>query len=150
MSNVIYRGPVEREPKTINLPIKEALKPGTVVKIVDGKFEKATDAKGRRFVLQNSRYLGQTIHDAYKAGETAIAFRLEPEHEYFLQLKDGAYTHGQELTIDTDGKLAPATAEGDVVMFFFDEAKGRTVTEASSKHKAFGDVVVANFYSKKA
>ncbi len=28
MANVIYRGPVEREPETINLPVASALNPG--------------------------------------------------------------------------------------------------------------------------
>jgi hypothetical protein len=32
MANVIYRGPVEREPETINLPVAAALNPGMAVK----------------------------------------------------------------------------------------------------------------------
>jgi hypothetical protein len=32
MANVIYRGPVEREPETINLPVAAALNPGVAVK----------------------------------------------------------------------------------------------------------------------
>lgn len=32
MANVIYRGPVEREPETINLPVASALNPGVAVK----------------------------------------------------------------------------------------------------------------------
>ena len=37
MANVIYRGPVEREPETINLPVASALNPGVAVVISAGK-----------------------------------------------------------------------------------------------------------------
>lgn len=142
MANVIYRGPVEREPKTITLPINDNSAPGVVVKINAGKFEAATDAKGRRFLLANLRFTGQTIEQAYAKGDTAVAFRLEPEHEYYAQLAADTYAPGDELTAKADGKLAKATA-GDVVLFYFDEPKERTVS-------GYGDVVVANSYVKAA
>jgi hypothetical protein len=37
MANVIYRGPVEREPETINLLVAAAYNPGIAVKIATGK-----------------------------------------------------------------------------------------------------------------
>ncbi|HDR1174444.1 hypothetical protein ACFGWO_07530 [Pasteurella multocida] len=143
MANVIYRGPVEREPKTINLVINDTSSPGVVVKLNAGKLEAATDAKGRRFLLANRRFAGQTIDQAYTKGDTAIAFRLEPEHEYYAQLADDTYQPGDALTAKTGGKLAKAVA-GDVVLFFFDEQKQRQITGG----KGWGDVVVANAYVK--
>jgi hypothetical protein len=41
MANVIYRGPVEREPETINLPVAAALNPGVAVKGCSGKLAAA-------------------------------------------------------------------------------------------------------------
>ena len=41
VANVIYRGPVEREPETINLPVAAALNPGVAVKVASGKLAAA-------------------------------------------------------------------------------------------------------------
>lgn len=47
VANVIYRGPVEREPETINLPVAAALTPGVAVKVASGKLAAAADTTGR-------------------------------------------------------------------------------------------------------
>lgn len=47
MANVIYRGPVEREPETINMPIGFAGTPGIAVKKLTVAATPAADAKGR-------------------------------------------------------------------------------------------------------
>lgn len=51
MANVIYRGPVEREPETINLPVAAALNPGVAVKVASGKLAAAADTTGRWLIL---------------------------------------------------------------------------------------------------
>lgn len=38
MPNVIYRGPVEREPETINLPVAAASNPCIAVKVSSGNW----------------------------------------------------------------------------------------------------------------
>lgn len=142
-SNVIYRGSVKREPMTTHAIIKTALAAGAMVQLAeDGKFETAADGKGRRFLLVNRRYQGQTIEQAYTVGDTADAFRLEPEQEYYAQLADGSYKAGDELAVKADGKLGKAET-GDVVLFYFDGAK-----QTVSGGNGYGDVVVANAYVK--
>lgn len=58
MANVIYRGPVEREPETINLPVAAALNPGVAVKVSSGKLAAAADTTGRWLILGNRRFIG--------------------------------------------------------------------------------------------
>ena len=43
MSNVIYRGPVEREPETINLPVAGAYLPGIFVTSDGAELTQAAD-----------------------------------------------------------------------------------------------------------
>ncbi|MFK5041319.1 hypothetical protein [Glaesserella parasuis] len=144
MSNVIYRGSVKREPLVENIVINDTSAPGAVVKLSNGKLEAAADLKGRRFLLGNNRFKGQTVDQPYANGDTATAFRLEPEQEYYAQIADGTYNYGDELTVkQAGGKLTKAEA-GDVVLFFFDEKAQRQI----SGGKGYADVVVANAYTK--
>jgi hypothetical protein len=142
MANVIYRGPVEREPETINIPIATALIPGVAMKKLSAKATVATDAKGRVFVLGNRRFIGQDINTAYAVNETAVLYRTEPEQEYYVQLAAAAYTIGQELTVGAAG-VFKAAVTGDVVIATFDEKANRTLAA-----QGFGDVVIINAYVK--
>ncbi|WP_240019666.1 hypothetical protein [Mannheimia haemolytica] len=112
MSNVIYRGSVKREPQTVNIVINDTSAPGAVVKLHNGKLEAAADLKGRRFLLGNNRFKGQTIEQAYAKGDTATAFRLEPEQEYYAQIADGTYNFGDELTVKTSGRQTDQSGDG--------------------------------------
>jgi hypothetical protein len=89
MANVIYRGPVEREPETINLPVAGAYNPGIAVKIATGKLTAAADTTGRWFILGNRR-IGQAITTAYAANETGVGYRVEGEQEYNVRLAAAA------------------------------------------------------------
>lgn len=142
VAHVIYRGPVEREPETINVQIATALTPGVAVKKLTANATVAADAKGRIFILGNRRFYGQTIDTAYAANETAVLYRAEPDQEYYVQLAAAAYTIGQELTVGAAG-VFKAAAAGDVVIAFFDEKANRTLSA-----QGFGDVVIANAYVK--
>lgn len=142
VAHVIYRGPVEREPETINVQIDTALTPGVAVKKLAANATVATGAKGRIFILGNRRFYGQTIDTAYAANETAVLYRAEPDQEYYVQLAAAAYTIGQELTVG-DAGVFKAAAAGDVVIAFFDEKANRTLSA-----QGFGDVVIANAYVK--
>lgn len=142
VAHVIYRGPVEREPETINVQISTALTPGVAVKKLAAKATVAADAKGRIFILGNRRFYGQTIDTAYAADETAVLYRSEPEQEYYVQLVAAAYTIGQELTVGAGG-VFKAAAAGDVVLATFDEKANRTLAA-----QGFGDIVIVNAYVK--
>lgn len=143
MANVIYRGPAEREPETLNLPVTGAYLPGTFVrKAATGKVVTAADATGRLLLLSNPRYLERDINTAYAADETGIQYRLEPEQEYQALAAIGNYADQAELTVNASGQLAAATT-GDIVVAFADGAKNLTGV-------GFLDFVVANAYTKPA
>lgn len=142
MANVIYRGPAERQPQTLNKVVSGALLPGTFVIIGAAQFTQATAPNTARIgILSNRDFYGQDNATAYVSGETAVAYRLEPEQEYQCAMAAATYTQGQELTVAAAGRLA-AAATGNVVVAFFDEA-GKTVTAG-----ALCDVVMANRYVK--
>ncbi|WP_320703906.1 hypothetical protein [Enterobacter asburiae] len=141
MANVIYRGPAEREPETINLPVAAAINPGVAVKVASfaggiGKLAAADDTTGRWLILGNRRFIGQAITTAYAANETGVAYRVEGEQEYNVRLAAAAYTVGQELTIGTGGVFKAATT-GNRVVATFDEKAGRTLAA-----EGFADVVI--------
>jgi hypothetical protein len=144
MANVIYRGPVERQPQTLNKTVIGALLPGTAVLIGGASFTQATAANtGRIGVLSNRNFYEQGVTDAYVTGETAVAYRLEPEQEYQFAFAAGAYTQGQELTVGAAGRLVAAVAT-NVVVAFFDQA-GATLAAGD-----LADAVIANSYVKPA
>lgn len=145
MPNVIYRGPVEREPETINLQVAGAYLPGVVVKRNGtGGVTVAVDTTGRLLILSNRRFIGQDINTAYAANESGVQYRVEVDQEYNVRLAAAAYTVGQELTVGAGGILKAAAA-GDVVVAAFDEKSGRTLATAG-----FADVVIVNSYNKPA
>lgn len=140
MANVVYRGPVEREPETINLPVSGTPSPGTFV-VKAGSA--ATDGFARLFALGNRRFYDQDLDTAYADGETGIFYRLQPEDEYYMRSAAAAYTDGQELTV-ASGVLAAAAA-GDLVVAFVDQAD-KTTTVGDP----WLDIVIANAYVKQA
>ena len=145
MPNVIYRGPVEREPETINLPVAGAYSPGIFVKKnATGGVTVAANATGRLLILSNRRFIGQAIDTAYATGETGVQYRVEVDQEYYVQLAAAAYTVGQELTVGDGGVMRAATG-GDTVVAVFDEKAGRTLSA-----QGFADVVIVNAYNKPA
>lgn len=145
MPHIIYRGPVEREPETLNLNVATALTPGVVVKKnTNGGVSVATDPTGRLLILGNRRFIGQDINTAYAAGETGVQYRVEVDQEYYVQLAAAAYTIGQDLTVGAGGVLKAAAA-GDIVVATFDEKAARTLSA-----QGFADVVIVNSYTKPA
>lgn len=145
VAHVIYRGPAEREPETINLPVAGDYQPGVVVKKnTTGGVTVATDATGRLLILGNRRFIGQDINTAYAANETGVQYRVEVDQEYNVRLAAAAYTIGQELTVGAGGVLKAASAD-DIVVATFDEKAGRTLATAG-----FADVVIVNSYAKPA
>lgn len=136
VANVIYRGPVEREPETINFPVAGAYLPGIVVGKVADELVAADDATSRLLILSNRRFMGQDIDTAYVAGDTGVAYRAESDQEYQARFSAGTYAQGDELTVDADSRFAAASA-GSVVVAFYD-GQGATL-EAGD----LDDIVIA-------
>lgn len=136
MANVIYRGPIKREPETINLPVTGAYLPGTFVTSDGAEMTQAADAEGRVFLLSNRQFYEQGPDDAYAAGETAVAYRLEPEQEYQARFAAGTYAKGDALTVNASGQMA--TAGDDVVVVAYYDGEGATL-EAGDRD----DIVIA-------
>lgn len=136
MANVIYRGPVEREPETTNLPVAGAYEPGIFVTSDGAEFTQAADATGRLFVLGNRRFYNQGPDVAYESGETGIGYRTESDQEYQVRFAAATYAHGDALTVNDSGQAAAATT-GDIVVAFYD-GDGATL-EAGDRD----DVVIA-------
>ncbi len=136
MANLIYRGPAEREPETLNIAVVAGLLPGLFV-TKDGVL--AASDKGRLFLLGNVRFFEQDLDTAYTAGDTGIFYRLEPEQEYQARMAADTYTDGQTLTVNGIGQLAAATT-GDVVVAYLDQ------TGSAIALNALADVVIANSY----
>lgn len=141
MANSVYRGPVERQPQTVNKPVTGALLPATAVLIGGTSFAQATAPGGNVGLLSNVNFYTQDITDAYTSGDTGVAYRLEPGQEYQWAMAAATYTQGQELTIAASGRLA-AAASTNTVVAFFDQAGGAVSAGA------LADVVIANFYTK--
>lgn len=140
MANVIYRGPVAREPQTINLPVAGAYLPGTFVTSDGTEFTQADAATDRLLLLSNRRFYNQGPDEAYEADETGVAYRIEPDQEYSAAMAADTYSHGDALTVDSNGRLATATS-GDLVIAYVDGDGG--TLEAGDRH----DVVIANTYT---
>ena len=128
MANVIYRGPVEREPRTINLPVAGAYSPGILVTEDGSNLTVATtsDMGERLLVLSNMRFKEQTTADAYTSGDTGIAYEPRPQDVFQVRMAADTYAKGDKLTIDASGYLAKAvdSPAGDVVYAYFDGTAG--------------------------
>lgn len=136
-ANVIYRGPVAREPQTINLPVAGAYDPGIFVTSDGAELTQAADATGRLLLLSNRRFYEQGPDEAYQAGETAVAYRVEDDQEYTAQFAEGTYTHGQPLTVNDSGQLADGSTGSALVVAYYD-GKGETLTAGQRD-----DIVIA-------
>lgn len=140
MANVIYRGPVSREPETINLPVAGAYTPGVFVTSDGDEFTVADGVAGRLLLLSNRRFYDQGPDAAYESGDTGVAYRLETEQEYTAQFAAGTYAKGDALTVNATGQMVAATA-GDIVVAFYDGAGA----ELSAGDR--DDIVIASRYT---
>lgn len=125
MPNRIYRGPTDRQPRTINLPVAGAYLPGILVTEDGSNLTVATaaDNEGELFVLGNVEFTEQTLADAYTSGDTGIAYHIEPGAEFQARLAAATYAKGDLLTVGASGYLEAATT-GDVVYARFEGTAG--------------------------
>ncbi|MEY4075109.1 MAG: hypothetical protein RJA29_2466 [Pseudomonadota bacterium] len=138
--NVIYRGPVGRQPRTISKEVAGAYLPGTFVEETATTLAQITTALAKRpLLLGNADYAGQDIATAYTSGDTGVAYELEPGQVYQAALAAATYAKGAPLTIAASGRLAAATA-GTRVVAYFDDAPGAYTAGQ------LADVVIADGY----
>lgn len=139
--NVIFRGPITHQPRTINKPVAGAYLPGTFVEDTATTLAQITTALAKRpLLLMNMEFKDQDVATAYTSGDTGIGLELEPGMIVQARVAAATYAKGAPLTIAASGRLAAATA-GTVVVAFFDDTPGA---------KAAGDlvdVVIANSYT---
>lgn len=148
MPNRIYRGPNDRQPKTVSdKTVAGAYLPGTFVTEGASTLTQATAfAPGLRLLSDRDYYsLGaldanDPLKVAYASGDGGVAYVLEPGQAYQGAVAAATYTYMQELAVGAAGRLV-AAASGNIVVGF----------NKSAGAKAAGDLVdfeVANYYTK--
>lgn len=127
MSNVIYRGPVAKEPQTIsNRVVAGAYLPGIFV-TDDGTtltVATAADMGKKLYLLSNREFQGQDVATAYASGDTAVAYEPMPGEIYQARMAAATYAIGDELTIGADGHLTKVATVGDVTVAYFSGTAG--------------------------
>ena len=143
MPNRTYRGPGDRQPKTItDRTCNGALLPCTGVFVSGYQLDQATSATGGRLALLGARdwisngfSSSDPLKEPYEHGETGEAYVLEPGQTYRWAMAAGSYTSGQPLTVGPGGRLA-AAGSSPVVAYF--DSKNMTLLAGD-----LADVVIA-------
>jgi len=150
--NVIYRGPIERQPRTMSdRTVAGAYKPGVLV-TDDGSaltVSTAADMGEQVFVLGVRDFYGKwdastaPAETAYTSGDTGVAYIPQPGDVFQVRLLNATYAKGDKLTLDASGYLAKAvdSPAGDVVYAYFDD------TGAAYSAGDLADVVWANAFT---
>lgn len=139
--NRIFRGPTDRQFRTVSKPVAGAYLPGTFVEETATQLAQITTAVAKRpLLLMNVDHVEQGVADAYTSGDTGLGIELEPGMVVQARVAAATYAKGAPLTVAASGRLAAATT-GTVVVAFFDDVPGA---------KSAGDlvdVVIANSYT---
>lgn len=139
--NVIFRGPIDHQPRTVNKPVAGAYLPGTFVEETATELVQITTALAKRpLLLMNMEFKDQDVATAYADEDTGVALELEPGMIVQARVAAATYAKGAPLTVAASGRLAAATA-ATVVVAFFDDTPGA---------KSAGDlvdVIIANSYT---
>lgn len=138
--NVIYRGPLGRQPRTIQKEVAGAYLPGCFVEETATTLAQITTAVGKRaLILANADYAGQDIATAYTSGDTGVAYELDANQVYQARMAAATYAKNAPLTIGASGRLTAATTGTRVVAFFDD-------TPGAKSADALCDVIIADGY----
>lgn len=140
--NTIYRGPAERQPRSVTKLVTGALLPGTFVEETATNLVQITTAADKRpLVLVNAEWLGQDLLTAYVSGETGVAFEPEVNQRYNIAMAAATYSLNQPLTIGASGRLAAAATTERVIAYFADTPGAYTAGQLAT-------VVIANITTK--
>ena len=148
MPKRIYRGPQDRQPKTVSgKTVAGAYLPGTFVTEGASTLTQATAFAANLRLLGNRDFYSDgalnttdPLLAAYASGDSGVAYVLEVGQTYQAAVAAATYTYGQELTIGAAGRLAAAST-GNVVVGY----------ARSAGAKSAGDLIdfeVANHYAK--
>lgn len=142
MANVIYRGPINSEPETINLPVAGAYLPGILVTSDGAELTVATaaDIEKDLLILSNRQFYDQGLATAYAADDTGVAYVPRPGEVYQARLAAATYAKGDTLTIGASGYLTK-TGDGERVLAFYDGPAGAVSAGA------LRDVRIANSFN---
>jgi hypothetical protein len=149
MAYRIYRGPNDRQPKTVSSKtVAGAYLPATFVTESATALTAATAPGPMVRLLANRDYYSEgaftatnPLLAAYASGDTGVAFVLEPGQTYQIAMAAATYTYGQEVTVAAAGRAAAAASTNIVIGFF----KG---TPGAFAAGALADIEIANFYTK--
>ena len=148
--NVIYRGPIDSQPRTLSSRlVAGAYLPGTVV-TDDGtnlnQTGAAADAEAKLYLLGVRDFFGQgqdvttaPADTPYASGDTGVAYEIAPNEVYQARLAAATYAKGDALTLGASGRLA-AAASGEMVVAYFDDTPGAFAAGD------LADVQIANAY----
>lgn len=149
-ANLIYRGPHDSHPRTVSdKPVAAALLPGTFVTEGAANLAQAAAPGPMVRLLAHRDFYASSMSafnglsplmQPYQAGETGVAYILEPGQQYQAAVAAGNYTFGQALTIGAAGRLTAAAA-GNLVVAFASAA----VTGAAAGDLV--DIEIANFHT---
>jgi hypothetical protein len=138
--NVIFRGPIERQYRTVERPVTGALVPGSWVEDTGTALAQITTALGKRaLVLAPMDPKGQPVTEAYVSGDTGLAIEVQANDVVQARMAAATYAKGAPLTVAASGRLAAATA-GTRVVAFFDDTPGAYAAGD------LADVIVADGY----
>lgn len=148
MPNRVYRGPFDRQPKTISdKTVAGAYLPCTFVTEGASTLTQATAFAANLRLLGNRDFYSEAqfnandpLLTAYASGDTGIAYVLEVGQSYQGAVAAATYTFGQELTVGAAGRLV-AAASGDRVVAFSRGAGAKLAGDLM-------DFEVANIYTK--
>jgi len=141
--NVIYRGPVEHDPRAISMPCAAPTMPGIFVTSDGSELTAAANAKlAEMLLVGNNDYAGQSVDTEHQTGDVATAYTLTPGQQYAARVAAGTYAHGAALTV-TAGQMAAAVA-GDVVVAWFADDQAGVALSAND----LADVTIANAFVK--
>lgn len=123
MASRIYRGPADRQPKTVsNKTVTGALLPATFVTEGETALAAATAPGPMVRLLANRDFYSEgafTAPDplltAYVSGETGVAYVLEPAQTYQGAAAAATYAFGTELTVGAAGRLVTAVSTNLVI-----------------------------------
>jgi len=148
MPNRIYRGHVERQPRSVSdKTVAGAYLPGTFVTEGASALTQATAFAPNLLLLADRDYYSLGALDsndplkvAYASGDTGLAYELNPNDRFQAAVAAATYTFGQELTVGAAGRLTAAVT-GNVVVGFARTAGAKSAGDLI-------DFTVANFYTK--
>lgn len=139
--NVIFRGPITHQPRTINKPVAGAYLPGTFVEETATELVQITTALAKRpLLLMNMEFKDQDVATAYTSGDAGIGLELEPGMIVQARVASATYAKGAPMTIAAAGRLAAASAATPVVAFFDDTPGAKSAGDLV-------DVIIANTYT---